>query len=159
MVGILDFGDLWGFLKWRNWRGSTLDEVHLHRKVLGDEYTWIFEKSGIYSTRSMYRSRMFRVVNRRMDKLWRNQAPMKTRVFMRLVFQYKVQTGVNLKKKKNGKELLIVAFVGFLKTKTVWTCFKQALGCDRIPNFLQDICDHWLPLNNCCYQINFLSSR
>jgi hypothetical protein len=44
---------------------------------------------------------MFRgVVNKRMIKLLKNKAPMKIRVYMWMLIQYKLQTGVNLNKKK-----------------------------------------------------------
>lgn len=65
-----------------------------------DTFTWILEKSGQYSTKSMYRRLSFRgMVNRRMVKLWRNKIPMKIRVFMWLVMQGRLQTGSNLQKK------------------------------------------------------------
>lgn len=51
-------------------------------------------------TKSMYRSMMFMgVINKRMEKLWYNKAPMKIKVFMWMLIQHKLQTGVNMKKK------------------------------------------------------------
>ena len=66
-----------------------------------DTFSWILEKSGQYSTKSMHRRLSFRgIVNRRMVKLWKNKIPMKIRVFMWLVMQGRLQTGSNLKKKQ-----------------------------------------------------------
>ena len=145
---------------------SILDEVQLHQEDVEDEYTLIFEKSAIYSTRSMYRSLVFTGAdNRRMDKLWRNKAPMNIRVFMLLVFPDKLQTGV-ITKKKTSKgncncclcgvpEDINHVFFGCILAKTFWACFREAWGWDKTPKSLQDICDHWLPLNTSCYQIKF----
>lgn len=70
---------------------------------------------------SMYRSLMFRRVSiRMMTKLWKNKTPMKIRVFMWLVFQDKLQIGVNLKRKK-CKGIQIVACVGFLEIQTMFS--------------------------------------
>jgi hypothetical protein len=53
-----------------------------------DKMTWALEKSGKYTTKSMYRFLLHRgVVNTRMRRLWKNKMPMKVKVFMWLACQ------------------------------------------------------------------------
>jgi hypothetical protein len=53
-----------------------------------DKMTWALEKSGKYTTKSMYRFLLHRgVVNTRMRRLWKNKMPMKVKVFMWLASQ------------------------------------------------------------------------
>jgi hypothetical protein len=53
-----------------------------------DKMTWALEKSGKYTTKSMYRFLLHRgVVNTRMRRLWKNKMPMKVKVFMCLASQ------------------------------------------------------------------------
>ena len=62
---------------------------------------WILEKSGSYSTRSMYRFLSHRgVINKRMERLWKSKLPLKLKIFMWLAIQGRIQTGVALKQKK-----------------------------------------------------------
>jgi hypothetical protein len=66
-----------------------------------DHFTWILDKSGQYTTRSMYGRLAFRgITNKRMIKLWKSKLPYKLKVFMRMVVQDKLETGVNLKKRE-----------------------------------------------------------
>jgi len=39
------------------------------------------------------------VINKRVNKLWKNRVPMRIKVFMWMAMQGKLQIGVNLKKK------------------------------------------------------------
>jgi hypothetical protein len=54
---------------------------------------WSLEKSGVYSTRSMYRFLLHGgVVNKRMERIWKCKLRMK-KVFLWLVSQNKIQAG------------------------------------------------------------------
>lgn len=67
----------------------------------GDKVTWVLEKSGIYTTKSMYRMLAHRgVVNYRMRKVWGSKIPLKIKIFLWLAMQNRLQTGVNLKGRK-----------------------------------------------------------
>jgi hypothetical protein len=62
-----------------------------------DKVVWVLEKSGKYTSRSMYRFLSHRgVVNGRMKRLWKSKMPMKIKVFMWLSFQDRIQLGVTL---------------------------------------------------------------
>jgi hypothetical protein len=63
---------------------------------------WCLEKSGKYTTKSMYRALSHRgVVNIQMRKIWGgSKLPMKMKIFMWQACQDRLQTGVTLKRKK-----------------------------------------------------------
>lgn len=76
---------------------DMLHSVQLSGTDNADSFCWIFERTGVYTTRSMYRNIMFRGVNnRRMEKLLKSKIPMKIKVFMWMLIQDKLQNGVNL---------------------------------------------------------------
>jgi hypothetical protein len=60
---------------------SLLEGTHLNS--LADQLQWLFEKSGKYSTKNMYRWTTHRgVVNRRMRGVWDSRLPMRIKVFL-----------------------------------------------------------------------------
>lgn len=66
-----------------------------------DCFCWVLDKTGVYSSRSMYRRLTFRgVTNKRMQRPWKSKLLQKLKVFTWLAFQDRLQTGLNLKKKK-----------------------------------------------------------
>lgn len=81
-----------------------------------DKMTWALEKSGKYTTKSMYRFLLHRgVVNTRMRRLWKNKMPMKVKVFMWLASQNRIQSGELLGvggEEEVGRETRDVGFVG-----------------------------------------------
>jgi hypothetical protein len=59
---------------------------------------WGLEKSGMFSTKSMYRHLVHRgVINKQMREMWRSKLLMKIKTFVRLVCQDRIQSGVALK--------------------------------------------------------------
>jgi hypothetical protein len=75
---------------------GRLNEVHLNEG--GDKMIWKLEKSGCYSTKSMYKHLLQHgVVNRRMKKVWKSELPMKIKIFMRLVGLDRIKFKLNLK--------------------------------------------------------------
>lgn len=129
-----------------------------------DKFIWILDKSGQYTTRSMYRRLAFRgVTNRKMIKLWKSKLPYKLKVFMWLAIQDRLQTGVNLKKKewKGSKKCCLCGEAGTMDhiffhchiTRIIWACFKEALGWDRCPLSMQDILGNWIVLGGKDYHV------
>jgi hypothetical protein len=77
-----------------------------------DRTRWCFEKSGQYTTKSMYRFLAHRgVINCRMQRLWKTNLPLKLKLFMWQVFQDRLQTGGELKK-RNWKGMRNALFAG-----------------------------------------------
>jgi len=124
-----------------------------------DQVKWVYEKSGIFSTRSMYRLMTFRgVTNRRTKRLWGSRLPLKLKVFMWLADQDRLQTGVALKKKKwKGDHRCIICrvqetvdhiFFECHQARFIWISFKEALGWEKIPDTMQDMLESWLPLSS-----------
>ena len=129
---------------------------------------WILEKSGSYSTRSMYRFLSHRgVINKRMERLWKSKLPLKLKIFMWLAIQGRIQTGVALKQ-KNWKgdvncnlcaspETVNHVLFQCVMARFVWASFKEALGWDRVPTSLTDIFDHWIPLGCKDYELKLFT--
>lgn len=84
----------------------------------------------------------FGVVNKRMQKLWKSKLPQKLKVFNWLASQERLQTWVNLKRRKwKGDEKCCLCGVAedmnhiFFQcriAKMVWFCIKEALGWGQI---------------------------
>lgn len=120
-----------------------------------DHFVWILDKSKSYSTRSMYRSLTFRGVGglNKKDgqtvKLWKSKLPNKLKIFVWMVVQDRLQTGVNLKRRKwkcnkncrrcGLPETMDHIFFSCHIAKVVWFCFKEAMGWDRVPTSSQDV--------------------
>jgi len=96
------------------------------------------------------------VINKRLQKVWKSKLLMKLKVYLWQIFHNKLQTGVELKKRKwRGSEKCNLCeraktvdhiFFSCVIAKFVWTCFKEALGSDRVPISWQDFLDNWIPL-------------
>jgi hypothetical protein len=74
--------------------GDMLTKLGVSIQEGRDKTRWCLEKSGQYTTRSMYRFLVHQgVINTHMRRLWKARMPMKLKVFMWQVFQGKLQTG------------------------------------------------------------------
>ena len=77
---------------------DLLEEVHLNNSH--DVVKWALEKSGTFTTKSMYRWLSHRgVINKRLQHIWQSRLPMKLKVFLWHISHNRLQTGVVLKKK------------------------------------------------------------
>jgi len=47
-------------------------------------------------------------------------------------------------------------FFNCIMAKNSWTCFKEALGWDRVPRILREALDYWFQLHCKDYHIKFL---
>jgi hypothetical protein len=78
------------------------------------------------------------------------------KVFLWLIFQNKLQTGVALKKRKwkgsalcgmcGQPETVDHIFFSCILAKFVWACLREALGWERTPVSIQDMLQNWIPL-------------
>jgi len=65
-----------------------------------DEMCWAFEKSGIYSTRSLYKALTFGGVEIGFLKdIWKARIPLKIQIFLWMVYHDRIQAAVQLKKR------------------------------------------------------------
>ena len=108
---------------------------------------WKLERSGHYTTRSMYRFISFGgVVDRRCKKLWKNKLPLKLKVFVWQALHNRLPTGVDLKRKKWRGDancplcgvpetvdhvLFQCVLAGF-----VWGCLREVFGWASAPSNL-----------------------
>ena len=126
-------------------------------------------KSQVFTTKLMYRWFLHRGVNNRLRRICKSKLPMKLKVFLWLISHNRLQTGAELKKRNwRGSAVCTICekietvnhiFFSCVLAKFVWTCFKEALGCDRVPISWQDLLDNWIPLG--CQDYNsklFLST-
>lgn len=51
----------------------------------------------------------------------------------------------------------IISLFGCILARSIWACFKEALGWDRAPCSLQDFFDNWLPLNSKQYHVKLFA--
>jgi hypothetical protein len=134
-----------------------LKEVRLNEGR--DKMTWELEKTGVYSTKSMYRWLLHRgVSNGRMKKLWKSKLPMKLKMFMWLVSQDRIQSGVNLKRMHwkgdprcvvcNRPESADHILFSCVLARFTWGCLGRAFGWNKTPKSLQDFLDGWLHMND-----------
>jgi len=136
--------ETWGILM------DLLEDTHLNNNQ--DLVTWGMEKSGVYTTKSMYRWLSHRGCLRR---VWKSRIPMKLKVFLWQISHDKLQTGVALKKRKwkgsphcstcGALESAEHIFFECNIARFIWVSFKEALGWNRAPRGWQDFHDIWLP--------------
>jgi hypothetical protein len=91
---------------------------------------------------------------------------MRIKVFYWLVSHNKLQTGVELKKRKwKGSHLCGICgqpettdhiFFSCITARFVWSCFAESLGWDRAPRSLQDFLDLWLPFGCANYNLKLV---
>ena len=96
------------------------------------------------------------VLNKRLNRVWNSKLPLKLRIFLWQITHNKLPTGGELKKRKwkgnpccnicNALETTDHIFFSCIVAKFLWSCFKEALGWDRIPVGWQDFLDNWIPL-------------
>ena len=97
---------------------DLLEDTHLNNNQ--DLVTWGMEKSGVYTTKSMYRWLSHRGVgNKRLRRVWKSRIPMKLKVFLWQISHDKLQTGVALKK-ENGRGVRTAALVGPWKQQNIY---------------------------------------
>jgi hypothetical protein len=146
---IQDFKRSFGPEEVKQWE-DLLDVLEDSAPIEGrDEFSWVHEKSGRYTTRSMYRILSHRgVSNFRMEKIWKSKLPLKLKVFMWQTYHDRFQTGVVLKKWRR-KESMICIICGAPETgdhilfscvpaKFMWASLQEALGWGRSPESLDD---------------------
>lgn len=120
-----------------------------------DRVSWALEKSGHFSTKSMYRMLAHRgVINYRMRMIWKCKVPLKVKVFLWQTVQNKLQTAANLKERNwKGSHKCVVCgenetedhiFFSCILAKFIWQAIREALGWERAPTGVQDFMDTWL---------------
>lgn len=149
--------DAWSDLK------TGLSGVELSRDK--DKVIWCLERSGRFSVKSLYRFWSFGgVISSRNQKLWKSRIPLKVKVFVWLLYQDRLPTAVNLKT-KNWKGNVNCSLCGVpedtnhiffncVLAKFTWTCTKEFLNWDKIPESLEGFQMHWLDVRGAnSYQI------
>ena len=160
--GTLASEDRWGGADLELWKDlmSQLEGVRLNSEK--DKVTWVLEKSGRFTTKSMYRWFLHRgVLNKRLCRIWKCRLPVKIKVFLWQISNNRIPTGAELKKRNwRGSAVCNICetsetadhiFFSRVMAKFVWSCFKEALGWDRIPASWQDLLDNWIPLGGADY--------
>jgi hypothetical protein len=160
-------GEMWEDGEWnvqfrRGLDGDQRVEWHsLMDKLRGvvlnneDRVTWALEKSGQFTTKSLYRQVSFGgIISRRMREIWGTKVLLKVRIFMWQMFHGKLQSAEQLKKKiwkgdihcvMCGKEedLNHIMF-RCACNRFVWVAVKEALGWQKTPTSLEDFITNWL---------------
>jgi hypothetical protein len=78
--------------------------------------------------------------------------PLKLRMFIRQ------PTGAVLKRKKNGRVMLIAhIFIQCVISRFVWVSFKEALGWDKQPDNMRGVFWDWVPLGCTEYDLKLFT--
>jgi len=94
---------------------EILNEVQLTEGV--DKMVWALEKSGQYTTRSLYKSLTTGgMIDARAMLIWKSPIPLKVKNFMWMANHDRIQCGVQLKK-KNGQVLRNVLFAKYMRLR------------------------------------------
>ena len=115
-----------------------------------DELTWCFEKSGQYSTKSLYRFMANGgVSDPLLSSIWKCRVPLKIQIFMWMTFRDSIHSNVQLKKrnwagqecKLCGREestdhLLFQCPVACF----LWVFIKESVGWPLYPSRCEDLC-------------------
>ena len=73
--------------------------------------SWVLEKSGKYSIRSLYKALTFGgIENKFLRDIWKSRIPLKIQIFIKMVYHDRIQAEVQ-PKKGSGQVLTIVNFV------------------------------------------------
>jgi hypothetical protein len=147
-----------------NLRSLSLDEVEqwvdlvdliqqVQLNEMADEVKWNFEKSGAYTTKSMYKFLLHSgVFNMQMEKVWKSKMRLKIKIFMWLTNHKRIQAGEFLGGMKwKGETKCVVC--GVIESvdhilfecplaKMTWAGLREALGWDRKPGNLEDFLSH-----------------
>jgi hypothetical protein len=132
---------------------GRLGEVEISEE--DDRVVWALEKGGQFSTRSMYRFLSFGgMANRRMQEVWRALISMKEKVFMWRMFNDKLQTVEQLKKREwkgeinfplcEVKEDVNHIMFGCVISTFVWVTLREAFGWSNFPASLEGFVSSWL---------------
>ena len=82
------------------WRELMAKLEMVNLTDLEDKITWKLEKSGKYTTRSMYRYFTFAgVIDIRMMEIWKSKIPLKVQIFLWMAWHDRIQTTQQLKKR------------------------------------------------------------
>jgi hypothetical protein len=93
---VIEFRRTFGLGELAQWEEMLTEMRFVSIQEGHDEIRWCLEKSGQYTTRSMYRFLIHRgVLNMHMQRVWKARLPMKLKVFTWQVFQDKLQTWGN----------------------------------------------------------------
>lgn len=141
--------------QWEKLMG-TLENIHIHNDNGEDSFTWVFEKYGEVSTKSMYRNLCS---GEWLTKKWKRCG--KTKLQWKLkssLIQDKIQTGVDLGKKKckgdtncclcGVPETTNHIFFNCCLSKTIWSCFEEALSWDNTPKYVQEVFDQLIAIHD-----------
>lgn len=124
-----------------------IDELQLSNEP--DKVEWALEKSGKFSTASLYRN-ILHPGDRdwRVKMIWQSKVPMKVRIFLRQLYKDRIKSADQLKKKQwkgdekckmSGEEETVVhIFFNCPIAKFQWAVIREALRWDRIPRNLID---------------------
>jgi hypothetical protein len=120
-------------------------------------YGGLFEKSGQFTARSLYRFLSHGgggVIRRRMKEIWRAKLPLKIRIFLWQMANDRLPTVEQLKKrnwegkvecqlcgKKEGVDHIMFKCV---LSKYVWAVVRDALGWERYPCSLEEFLIGWV---------------
>ena len=149
----------------RSLHGAVLDEWNDFQEVLQevsldglgeDDVSWVLEKSGKFTTRSLYTCLTHGGVRDKVNELiWGCRMPLKVKVFLWQVFHRKLQTASSLTKRGwQGSPLCCICPVsetvnhllfGCVFAQYVWSCIRDAFNLHTFLTSIHDVTSQWVP--------------
>lgn len=127
----------------------------LHLEDTQDEVTWGLERSGVFTTKSLYGFITLGGVESHLDKhLWKSKLPMKIKVFVWQIYHGKLQAAAVLKARGwkgdhhcalcGATEFIDHTFFSCPLGVFVWSCLRDSIGWDGFPTSTTELMNGWL---------------
>lgn len=121
-----------------------------------DQVTWVLEKKGFFSTKSLYKFLAYGgFPNRIAGHLWKCRIPLKIKFFLCQIFNNKLQCGHSLKKRGwKGEENCCLGdsrietvnhiFFECVIAKLIWSLLKDVFHWPEVPYSIKSLSETWL---------------
>jgi hypothetical protein len=140
------------------WNQIWYDVLNFSLSNEPDKISWIFEKSGRFSVKSVYNGLTKNDSGLYHKKIWKGKIPPKIKFFMWLLTNDAILTRDNLVKRKwvgdpsclfcDSAESVDHLFFQCPVAKVIWSIVAKCFGATNIPCNLQQCwkwCEYWLP--------------
>jgi hypothetical protein len=153
------------------WNQIWYDVLNFSLSNEPDKISWIFEKSGRFSVKSVYNGLTKNDSGLYHKKIWKGKIPPKIKFFMWLLTNDAILTRDNLVKRKwvgdpsclfcDSAESVDHLFFQCPVAKVIWSIVAKCFGATNIPTNLQQCwkwCEYWLPhgVGYCCHLLGIM---
>lgn len=156
----IDFNRSFNAYDWEQWNNlmTDLQEVKLEVSGEGDEIMWGLNKTGVFTTRSLYKFMTHGgVISKAAELIWKCKLPLKIKIFLWQIYHGKLQASAVLKRRGwkgdhrcslcGVTETIDHIFFACPLGNFVWSCIRDTFGWDGFPSSSASLLGSWL-INN-----------